>query len=185
MRTLRTIVIAALLAPVPAVAQVHFSTLYSFSDGYPAGLSLIDGALYGVGPGGQCGAVFELNPTQTGGDGWTETVLYAFAETGDACVPVGGPVAEASGALYGLSAVGGANDYGALYELQPPASPGGTWTESVAFSFPPIDTTPGGPPLTTLVRGPNESFYLLTSAGDGLVQLEAPAETGAPNVLRC
>jgi hypothetical protein len=179
MRTLRTVIIAGLLVLAPAVAQVRFSTLYNFSDGYPAGLSLIDGTLYGVGPGGQCGAVFDLDPPQAGGDGWTETVLYTFAGTADACSPNGGPVAGAGGALYGLTASGGGSDYGALYELQPPASPGGTWTENVAYSFPPAYETPGGPPIGPLIAGPDGSFYLLTAPGDGLVQLVPPAESGS------
>src|SRR5580658_2690219 len=120
MRRLRTIIIAALLVPT-AVAQVRFSTLYSFSNGYPTGLSLVDGELYGVSVDEGCGTAFELNRPQAGGDAWTETVLYTFASTGDACSPGGGPVAVASGALYGLTASGGATGYGALYELQPPA----------------------------------------------------------------
>jgi hypothetical protein len=179
MRTLRAIVVAALLATAPALAQVRFSTLYSFSNGYHTGLSLVDGELYGVSVDEGCGTAFELNRPQAGGDAWTETVLYTFASTGDACSPGGGPVAVASGALYGLTASGGATGYGALYELQPPAAPGGAWAESVAYSFLPPDNTPGGPPLTPLVAGPDGSFYLLTVSSDGLVQLVPPVEPGS------
>jgi uncharacterized repeat protein (TIGR03803 family) len=184
MKTLPTIALATIfgaMLPAPrAAAQTRFTTLYSFTGGFPAGLTAVNGTLYGVGAGGEgsCGTVFELQPPSIGGGAWTETLLYAFADSNDACFPEGGPVAGADGALYGLSAVGGAYDGGAMYELRPPASPGGSWTESVAFSFGAPDSGFGNP-VTPLVDGPEGSFYTLTTYASGaLVQLYPPAVPG-------
>jgi hypothetical protein len=185
MRTFSSMALCALvgvmtLAPA-ALGQSRFATLYSVTDGYPTGLSPIGGALYSATVEGACGTVIELQPPSAVGQGWTGTVLYTFADTGgDACSPIGGPVAGADGTLYGLSISGGAYGYGAMYELLPPASAGGAWTESVAYSFngPSLEI---GFPVGPLSAGPDGSFYLLvTYAGGSLLQLQPPAGPGSP-----
>ena len=80
------------------------------------------------------GTVFQLTPPTSGGD-WTETVLYSFTGSGDAAFPSSDLVMDREGNLYGTTLVGGVNDLGAVYQLSPPATEGGTWTETVIFSF--------------------------------------------------
>ncbi len=47
----------------------------------------------------------------------------------------GALVADSSANLYGTTIFGGAYGYGEVFEVSPPAIPGGPWTESVLFSF--------------------------------------------------
>jgi hypothetical protein len=95
-----------------------------------------------------CGAVFELTPPAAPGAAWTEIVIYNFtAANGDGAFPVTGVVLGKNGVLYGTTGSGGAISgspcsffgiiagCGILYELTPPASPGGPWTETILHSF--------------------------------------------------
>jgi len=182
MKTFRTAFLAAaaaafLLASL-AAGQTGFQTLYSFSGGVPAGLSHANGALYGTFDPSPCGVVFELQPPAISGGEWTETALYTFAATGDGCNPDGPPLPGPDGQLYGLTGEGGAYGFGTLYELQPPTSHGGTWTESVLYSF---DISPWG---GYLVAGAGGSFYVLTAGGGAygwgsLLQLQPTAAGGS------
>ena len=69
----------------------------------------------------------------------TYTVLYNFnAYPGDGAGPAGGLTVDASGNLYGVTNGGGAycasqGGCGTVYELSPSA--GGTWTETILYSF--------------------------------------------------
>src|SRR6202011_165110 len=79
------------------------------------------------------GTVFKLTPGQSG---WTETILYSFpGSTGgpDGFSPSGGVVIDRKGKLYGNTVEGGANGYGAVFELVPAA--GGRYKERVIYSF--------------------------------------------------
>ena len=70
-----------------------------------------------------------------------------------------GSVVGAGGVLYGSTSEGGAYGGGTFYELQPPASPGETWTESVLYSF----GAPGvyfGAPTSEVIPGPSGSILL-------------------------
>ncbi|MGC9946972.1 MAG: choice-of-anchor tandem repeat GloVer-containing protein [Bryobacteraceae bacterium] len=158
----------------PAAGQPRFSTIYNFTDGFPLAISRIGGVIYGafqkrVNSFYTCGLVFSLEPSSgvASGEQWKETVLYHFPDSGDACEPTTAPIPGPGGALYGLAS--------ALYELQPPAEPGGTWTESVDYSL--------SAPVSSLVYGPAGSFYALNVDGgiyfDGdLLQLTPPAAPG-------
>jgi hypothetical protein len=178
-------------ALVPCCYGQQFTTLYTITNAVPAGLTRGKGVLYGatrgggaLGP-GACGTVFELHPPPSGGGTWTPSVLYSFAVGGtDACQPIAGPVVGMGG-LYGITSNGGIYpppDFGALYELQPPASPGGAWTESVLYSF----GAPGtqlGHPGSGLIAGPGGSYYVLGqdggAEGAGAVDwLQPPASPG-------
>jgi hypothetical protein len=164
-------VLAATLLPSVASGGARFTTLYNFPEGNATGLVLIDGALYGAAfQQATCGYIFELQPPAGSGGSWTQSVLYSFAATGDGCFPYGPPVRGAKGRLYGLTLEGGANRTGALYELLPPASPVGAWTESIVYSF---DAQPGG----ALIEGPDGSFYVLCDPGV-VFQLLPPAAPG-------
>jgi uncharacterized repeat protein (TIGR03803 family) len=108
------------------------------------------------------GTVFKLSPGQSG---WTETVLYSFPTSGaDASIPAGGVVIDRKGRLFGNTVFGGANGYGAVFELVPTA--GGRYKESVIFSFNVYD---GFSASSTPVRGPGGNLYGTTVAGGDLV----------------
>ncbi len=185
-------VLNAWLLMSPAAGQTGFATLYNFASDVPFGLTGANGVLYGSfsGPtaiGSSCGGVFELQPPSAGAGPWTETVLYSFRQTGDACDPEFAPVAGPNGGLFGLTDLGGQNSFGAVYELLTPSSPGGAWTESVPYSFP----IAYGGPASKLVPGPGSSFYVLVSSGgvngDGaMVQLRpngVPGKAWAASLL--
>jgi uncharacterized repeat protein (TIGR03803 family) len=98
--------------------------VYSFggqsSDGInPYGSVVFDrtGNLYGTtfagGLNGQ-GTVFELSPTGE------EKILYTFgSQAGDGNTPIGGLVLDTAGNLYGVTAYGGANGFGTVFEITP------------------------------------------------------------------
>ena len=76
-----------------------------------------------------------------------ETVLYAFqGPTADGENDATGLVVGSTGQIYGATTYGGSGDCtgfgyttpigcGTIFQLEPPASPGGAWTESVIHSF--------------------------------------------------
>ncbi len=94
--------------------------------------------LYGVDNGGAnlTGAFYLLTPPVSG-TMWTQHILYSFkpSQSGDAASPSGELVRDSSGNFYGVSVQGGVNNLGAIYELSPPKTQGGAWTETVLFSF--------------------------------------------------
>jgi len=152
----------------------------------PAGLtSGSRGALYGAASAGTtsdyCGLIFELQPPTAPGGAWTEATLYSFSGPPDGCGPVGPPVVAANGALYGLTSTGGASVYGTLYELRPPTAPGGSWSETVLFSFTGAPGPYAGQP-TSLVLGANGEIYGTTPSGGtaagGLIEFQPPASPG-------
>jgi uncharacterized repeat protein (TIGR03803 family) len=118
------------------------TVLHSFAnnstDGYQPASGLIfdtSGNLYGTtGHGGDvcdCGTVFELTPAA--GGSWTETVLHSFGHGTDGINLYAGLIFDTSGNLYGPTQNGGAYRSGTVFELTPAA--GGSWTETVLYSF--------------------------------------------------
>jgi len=73
----------------------------------------------------------------------TENILYRFQAGSDGSCPSSALVADQAGNLYGTTVYGGGtncNFYGTLgcgtvFELSPPATPGGAWTETVLYRF--------------------------------------------------
>jgi hypothetical protein len=171
------IYIAAAFARLALPASTPgFATIYTLSGATPLGLSYSGGLLYGAAYAAmnsdECGFAFELQPPSAPGGNWAETVLYAFGPFPDACTPVGAPVAAANGALYGVTFGGGTYNFGTAYELQPPAVPGGSWSETVLYSF--TDTIgPGDGPPTSLILGPAGQIYVTTSYS--VIELQPPA----------
>jgi len=118
------------------------TVLHSFGSGtdgqVPYAVSLIfdsAGNLYGTTQFGgtyNAGTVFELSPNGQGS--WTEKVLYIFGNgTYDGQNPFTGLIFDADGNLYGTTYDGGLYTYGTAFELSP--AEGGSWTETVLFSF--------------------------------------------------
>jgi len=95
------------------------------------------GNLYGTAFGGtnEDGLVFQLALTQQGT--WTFTDLYDFRDAPDGAIPAVGLSMDPAGDLYGATLLGGVSEPGAgtVFELQPPTTQGGAWTESVLYSF--------------------------------------------------
>ena len=87
------------------------------------------------------GVVFELTPGA--GGIWTEKVLHNFGSSGDGYYPFSGLVLDSAGNLYGTTPMGGlCVNCGTVFELTLTA--GGSWTESVLYSFSGTDLPLGG-----------------------------------------
>jgi len=137
------------LTPPASGTTWTFTAVYEFQgpsngDGQaPSGGLIFDaeGNLYGQTSGGgvksansgicQCGTLYELSP-QSGGS-WKESILYTFqGSPNDASSPVGAPVFDSAGNLYGASVNGGPDFIGTVYEVSPGAS---GWTDTILHSF--------------------------------------------------
>jgi hypothetical protein len=91
-----------------------------------------------------CGTVFEMSPPKQKGGKWTETVLYSFPTPKQGFLPQGDLVFDSAGNLYGATEFGGGhgttcNSFykycGAVFELSPPKTKGGKWTEKTLYGF--------------------------------------------------
>jgi uncharacterized repeat protein (TIGR03803 family) len=121
--------------------------------------------LFGADQGGAngTGAVYVLGP-RTKGKSLVETILYNFKvfQSGDAEGPSGELVLDCKGNLFGLTAQGGVNNLGAVYEVSPPTHQDGARTEKVIYSFNGTDgTLPAGP----LLLGKNGQLFGTTISG--------------------
>jgi hypothetical protein len=143
--------------------------LYSFasgSGGYTAATALLidsAGNLYGAnvwGGASNYGVVFELSPPAAPGAAWTETVLYNFASVEE--TQATGLTFDAQGNLYGESP--GLATGGSIFELTPPAAPGGAWTHNVLYSFTGLDNSPATP-VGGLAFDKNGNLYGSTFLG--------------------
>ena len=123
---------------------------------------------------GGCGTVFELTPPQTKGGQWTYKILYSFKGGKDGYLPFGDLVFDGAGNLYGVTYFGGGkgttcNPYyqycGTVFELSPPKTKGGKWTEKVLHSF--AGGTDGANPNGGLVLGAKGNIYGATAGGGG------------------
>jgi len=150
---------------------VHRSILYNFkggSDGAgPGPLTWGNaGNLYGfTGGGGEnsAGTVFELTP-KAGGK-WSEEILYAFGSGAyDGVAPVGSPVFDAAGNMYGATSEGGTTRCGTVFELSP--SPNGNWTENILHDFV-GGNADGWDPQAGVVMDSAGNLYGTTSIGGG------------------
>jgi uncharacterized repeat protein (TIGR03803 family) len=132
------------------------------------------------------GAVFSLTPPESPGGGWTETVLHSFTGGSDPGNPAGLIIAG-NGVLYGFteSYTGGPST---VFSLTPSASPGGSWTEAVLFTF---DINGAqGPLLGSLIAaggsGRPELFGTTSAGGDsgcGTVYRLNPPASGSGSWL--
>ena len=115
-----------------------------------------DGGAYGY------GMVFEFSPAV--GGGWVKHVLHSFNNNGvDGVNPLGlgGLVLDPSGNIYGTTLNGGANGYGAVFEVVPRA--GGGWSERILYSFAAVPDAQF--PFAGLARDPAGNLYGTTLEG--------------------
>jgi uncharacterized repeat protein (TIGR03803 family) len=129
------------LAGASSASEPKETVLHEFGSGtdgaaaYGRVISDAAGSLYGTTAlGGTSGAgiVFELTKPKAPAV-WTETILYNFTGGSDGSQPYGGLIFDAAGNLYGTTFQGGASGAGTVYQLTP--GQGGTWTETVLYSF--------------------------------------------------
>jgi hypothetical protein len=142
------------------------SLIYGFS-GYPNGKQPQTGLVLGAGGalyGSADGAVFELTPPVSPDGAWTETTVYNFSGALDSGGPPTGNLAVGpSGSILGTTAFGGAYGKGKVFELTPPASPGGAWTLALLYSFSGFGD--GSQPDTGVVFGGGGAIYGTTYKG--------------------
>jgi len=139
-----------LAPPVAPGAGWRETVIHSFAGGldgeYPlAGvIAAKDGTLYGAAPcqtacgGANLGVVFKLTPpvgAAPGADGeWTETILHTFTGQSDGAQP-NAVVLGNGGVLYGTTNYGGKSNAGTVFELTPPNSSDGAWTETYSTAL--------------------------------------------------
>ena len=107
---------------------------------------------YGIVEGGE---LYSLTPPASAGEAWTYDQLYSFdgLHYGPAAIVMG-----PGGVLYGSNGTESGNNEDVIFELNPPASSGGAWTESMLYTFqdsdgfiaPPIVVESDGAILGTL-----------------------------------
>jgi len=150
------------------------TVLYNFAGGasdgaLPAASLIADGSgnLYGTTVNGGsgdcsddgCGTVFEVTP------GVGETVLYFFQGGTDGSGPQGNLFMDDAGNLYGTTYAGGSADCeggcGTVFKLTP--NGGGSWTESVIYSF--AGGSDGAGPEAGLIQDSSGNFYSTTASG--------------------
>jgi len=110
--------------------------------------------------------VFSLTPPSSAGGAWIETVLHSFAGSDGA-----GPTSIVLGrdpdghpVLYGTTSLGGASGNGTVFELTPPASAGGAWTETVLYSFKGKAAGDGYEPVSVVTGGDPGGHLVLYGA---------------------
>jgi uncharacterized repeat protein (TIGR03803 family) len=119
-----------------------------------------------------CGTVFKMRPPATEGGKWTEEVRCSFKSGTDGYLPNGDLVFDNAGNLHGATEFGGgfgscdAPYYqycGTIFELSPPNTKGGKWTEKVLYRF--KSGTDGANPNGGLIFDSRGDIYGTTSSG--------------------
>lgn len=166
------------------------TALFSFtnSSGYSTGANELafdnSGNIYGTTQEGGAyglGTLFELTPNGSGG--WNEVVLYSFgpASGPGGNVATGGPAFDAGGNIYVPTVRGGANNCGTVSKL---SSSGGTWSETVLYSFPCVGMGGFG---TLILDSSNNIFGVsdgLTNEG-GVWELTSTGSFVALKIFSC
>lgn len=140
---------------------LEYEKLFDFNDGIhgitPNG-SLIqakDGKIYGMtskGGTNNNGVIFELNPV-------TKELKVRFNFDGaNGSGPEGSLMEGKDGKLYGMTAMGGAKDYGVIFQFDPATS---AYVKKFEFD----GMADGGNPLGNLIQAKNEKLYGLTNIG--------------------
>ena len=130
----------------------------STTGSYPRG-SLIEagnGKFYGMtnlGGANNNGVLFEYDPTT---DTYTKKLDFDGSTTGSS--PLGSLLEAGNGKMYGMTAHGGANYYGVLFEYDPITN---NFTKKLDFD----GSTLGGNPYGTLIEASNGKLYGMTYQG--------------------
>jgi uncharacterized repeat protein (TIGR03803 family) len=138
-----------LTPPASPGGQWTGAALYNFAGGadglYPASTLVLgtDGAIYGttqLGGNKNNGVAFMLTPpgpncTPVSPNLWCETVLHAFSGADGSQPQASLILNNASGAFYGTTQLGGANNLGVVFSLTPPVPPSTQWQETVLYNF--------------------------------------------------
>ena len=152
----------------PWTEQVLYSFNPAIGDGYLPNLGVLigtGGVLYGTTTeAANGGTVYSLTPPVAPEEPMTATLLHAFTgRGGDGNDPNTILVLGSDGALHGTTQYGGASNDGTVFELAPPASPGGSWTETILHSFTSFEIEPQG-----LTLAPGGTIYGTTYTGGSL-----------------
>jgi hypothetical protein len=148
---------------------------YSGDGGYPYAGMIMDasGNLFGTTSeggtedeaSGGWGTVFELTPPSTSGGSWTESILWNFdSYVGDGQFPVADLIMDKKGNLYSTTEEGGAEGEGTVFELAPPSTSGGSWTESILWNFDSY-VDDGLSPVADLIMDAQGNLYGTTERG--------------------
>lgn len=171
------------------VESILYNFNYSAGDGLiPDSAIVMDlaGNIFGTTvesePHGTGGTTWELSPPATSGL-WTEAIAYKFhGVDGIGTNPAGAIVLDKSGNLYGAAQGGGANHYGAIYQLMPPSAGQTTWSYANLWSF--LNDGNGEEPASLIANPATGSLYGTTQltgndVGCGVAyQLDPPAVAG-------
>jgi hypothetical protein len=147
-----------------------------------------------------CAAAFLLFTVTPSAFGQRESVLYAFQGGNDGELPEAGLVADKAGNLYGTTVAGGSvvssicpSGCGTAFQLKPPSTAGGVWTESVIYNF--QEGLDGAGPAGSLIFDDAGNLYGTTNGGGGstlcrsgagavgcgtVFRLSPPSTTGEP-----
>lgn len=160
-----------LMPPSSPAGQWTEIVLHSFA-GYPydgvaphASLAIGGGVLYGTTLTAglwNSGSAFSLTPPASAGEPWTEEVLYNFSGGSFPSYPQAGLAIGSTGVLYGTTGNGGVLQYGTVFALRPPSSPGGSWTETTLHNF---RGTDGNSPIAPVTLTQNGMLYGTTYEG--------------------
>lgn len=104
-----------------------------------------------------------LSPTRCFAASAHERVIHDFERSPDGSEPLAAVIGDSGGNLYGTTSGGGYWGFGAVFELSPPSTQGGSWTETVLYSF--LAGSDGATPLGTLVFDKQGNLYGTTSRG--------------------
>lgn len=144
-----------------------FRVLHTFLGGVdganPSGMMIFKGVKYGTTSGGGqygFGSIFHI----VYADGvFTTSTIYSFAGGSDGASPVANLVADPSYNLYGVTSSGGGANAGTVYELSPPTTLDGAWTETQLYSFTGVND--GAAPQGRLVLDGSGNLYGTTLLG--------------------
>jgi uncharacterized repeat protein (TIGR03803 family) len=178
----------SVLANLPLSALAPTSSLVMDSAGN------LYGASYGNSTYNGCGAVFQIQPPASGQTAWTENTIYSFPTSNTNCSPTG-VVMDQHGNLFGMALSAFSSNPGIVFELIPPISGTGSWTEQTIYTFPSGDGAKvkashrsppkgyGGITVNTLAIDAAGNLYGTTPSGGAsgngsIFELSPPSSSG-------
>ncbi|MGA2740350.1 MAG: choice-of-anchor tandem repeat GloVer-containing protein [Bryobacteraceae bacterium] len=124
-----------------------------------------------------CGTVFQLTPPSSSGGSWSFSVIYNFTgANGDGAQPLAGVIVGEDGTIYGTAhrqgtaspACPGSKQWppgcGMVFQLTPPTTAGGAWTETVLHDFT-GENGDGAFPIAALALSASGVLYGTTPSG--------------------